>query len=104
MVWLRADLRVVAVDWPGLGLVTSETSQLGGEPGEGRGETDLVRLLVFRACRATVLARLVVLELIMAGRQLGLDQLLLLCTDRPHSTVSLSHCLTGLHSSLSYSD
>ena len=28
--------------------------------------TDLVWLLVFRACRATVLARLVVLELIMA--------------------------------------
>ena len=53
-----------------------------------------MRLLVFRACRATVLARLVVLELIMAGRQLGAGPATTVVyrqTSQHCLTVSLSH-------------
>ena len=48
-------LRVEAVDWPGLGLVTSATGQLGGERRLARTDLEL-------ASTAALLARLPVLE------------------------------------------
>lgn len=82
-------LRVEAVDWPGLGLVTSATGQLGGERRLARTDLEL-------ASTAALLARLPVLEPSMVV-ETAESRTSYSCvqTDRP----VLSHCLTGPHSS-----